>query len=197
MTKKQPPSPDEWELESAVSEAMKRAQGLARLGGPPAPPGWKKTLADLHAELKSGVRRTLGSPEVDWARDYERILLPADTRFPRQGDVYEAMEDLQVHYLTSWQAPFTGGGKGTMRRGEQVVVRYLVHPQPIAVGAHPMNYHEVEARLVPETDRRDERYGGFYLSISTADLNAKFRLVQEGGGGGSAHDQRADTDSNG
>ncbi len=63
---------------------------------PPAPEGWNKTLADLDAEYRAGARVTLGSPEVDWAREYERSLLPADTRFPREGDVYEALEDFEL-----------------------------------------------------------------------------------------------------
>jgi len=46
----------------------------------------------------------VGPPEVDWARNYERSLIPAGTRFPKKGDVYEATEDLQVSYLTSWSA---------------------------------------------------------------------------------------------
>lgn len=167
---------------------MKRAHAAAKLGkAPPAPPGWKKTLSDLHAELESGSRSVLGSPEVDWATDYERSLLPVDTRFPRQGDVYEALEDVEVHYLTSWDAPFTGGGKGTMRRGDNVVVVYLVSPQPLTVGARPVKYAELEERLVPEADRKAHRYGGFYLSIGTTDLNTKFRLVQEGSACQRAH----------
>jgi hypothetical protein len=47
---------------------------------------------------------------------------------------------------------------------------------------------EVEARLVPEADRKAERYAGFYLSIGTAELNTKFRLVQEGRDPESKHD---------
>jgi len=153
---------------------------------PPAPEGWNKTFADLDAEYKSGARRTpAGSPEIDWARDYERSLLPADTRFPLLGDVYEVLEDLEVHYLTSWRAPFTGGGKGRLLRGDRIVVRYML-PKPIAVSADAVNYREIEARVVPESERKVQGYDGFSFSIKTADLNTKFRLVREGGGPESA-----------
>lgn len=52
----------------------------------PAPPGWNKTIQDLFDEAKT-TRSTVGPPEVEWARDYERSLIPAGTRFPKKGDV--------------------------------------------------------------------------------------------------------------
>lgn len=83
---------------------------------PPAPPGWNKTVADLLAEAKRGERGSVGSPEVDWARDYERSRIPFGSRFPRKGDVYEAIKDFSVDYMTAWAAPYTGGGQGTLKR---------------------------------------------------------------------------------
>jgi hypothetical protein len=161
---------------------------------PPAPEGWNKTIADLNAEYKSGARRTpAGSPEIDWARDYERSLLPAGTRFPQVGDVYEALEDFEVHYLTSWRAAFTGGGKATLLRGDQIVVRYML-PRPIAVSADAVNYREVEARVVPESERKAPGYDGFSFTVKTAALNSKFRLVREGDGPGTTHDPAAGAD---
>jgi len=72
---------------------------------PPAPPGWKKTIEDLFDESRAGNRSSVGSPEVDWARDYERSLIPAGTRFTKSGDIYQAIIDVEVSYLTSWSAP--------------------------------------------------------------------------------------------
>jgi hypothetical protein len=146
---------------------------------PPAPAGWCKTLADLWAELDAGLRETLGSPETDWARDYERSLLPAKTRFPRRGDVYEALEDFEVSYMTSWRAPFTGGGKALLKRGDQIEIPdSSVIPLPILVYARAVNYRELEVRVVPESERKSESYTGFYFAVRTSDLNTKFRLVR-------------------
>ena len=82
-------------------------------------------LASWQKSVGGGLARTerikkpdgVGPPEVDWARDYERSLIPAGTRFPKKGDVYEATRDVEVSYLTSWSAPFTGGGLGAQERG--------------------------------------------------------------------------------
>lgn len=146
---------------------------------PPAPAGWRKTIADLFEELHAGVRKTLGSPEADWARDYERSLLPPETRFPRKGDVYEALEGFEVPYMTSWAAPFTGDGKALLKCGDQFEIPdSSVIPQPILVYARAVKYRELEARMVPESERKAESYTGFYFAVKTSDLNTKFRLVR-------------------
>ena len=146
---------------------------------PPAPRGWSKTIKDLMDEsAKSGA--AVGPPEVDWALDYERSLLPAGTRFPKKGDVYEASEDVEVNYLSSWSAPFTGSGMGKLKNGERVIVDHdILHPRPVAVYARPIEYAAVEERMVPASDRANVKYAGFHLYLRTADLSRHFRLVHE------------------
>jgi hypothetical protein len=41
---------------------------------------WNFTFADLMAEMKAGKRDSVGQPELDWVRDYERSLIPAAAR---------------------------------------------------------------------------------------------------------------------
>ncbi|MBE7466563.1 MAG: hypothetical protein HS116_24100 [Planctomycetes bacterium] len=147
---------------------------------PPPPPGWNKTLADLFAEAKRGERKSIGNQEAAWARAYERSLLPAQTRFPKKGDLYEALEDLTVNYLTAWQAPFTGGAECLMLKGDRVLVDDEPgQAEPITVYARAVDYERLERRIVPESDRTHPKYGGFYVALNTADLNTKFRLVSE------------------
>jgi hypothetical protein len=146
---------------------------------PPAPPGWNKTLAELMAEVDSGRRPNVGSPEIDWARDYERSLLPPDTRFPCEGEVYEVLDDILVDYLTSWATPFTGGGKGKLLRGEKVVIRYAPeNTRPLMVYADPVDYEVVERRVVPAVERQGRGYERFYLAIRTRDINTNFRPIK-------------------
>jgi hypothetical protein len=105
--------------------------------------------------------------------------LPAGTRFPKKGDTYEATEDLQVSYLISWSAPFTGGGVGTIKKGERVIVEHdMILPRPMTVYAKPIDY-ATEERMVPESDRANIKYAGFYLCLRTADLARNSRLVHE------------------
>jgi hypothetical protein len=145
---------------------------------PPPPPGWKKTIQDLFAEATK-TRSAVGPPEVEWARDYERSLIPAGTRFPKKGDVFEATKDVEVRYLTSWLAPSTGGGSGTLKKGERVIINFEPLPRPIAANATAINYSHVEEGMVPESDRSNKKYAGFYLVLKTLELSRDFKLVHE------------------
>jgi hypothetical protein len=142
------------------------------------PQGWNKTITDLFAESKES-RRPIGPPETEWARAYERSLLRPWARFPRDGEVYEALEDTPVRFLTHWHAPFTGGGSGTLPKGTRVRVKVSDWiREPISVYADPLDSPRIERLLVSEADRKSGKYGGFSLSISTADLNRLFRLLE-------------------
>jgi hypothetical protein len=146
---------------------------------PPAPAGWNKTLEDLCAEMHSGIRKSIDGQEAEWARNYERSLLPETIRFPGPGDVYEAIDDIEVQYVTHWLAPYTGSGSAIIKQREKIVVDGGCDPEPLGVYALPEDY-KLEMRMIPQEDRTDGKYGGFHLSISTRDLNTKFRLVGEG-----------------
>lgn len=147
---------------------------------PPAPSGWNKTISDLCDEMNRGKRTSVGSPEVDWARDYERSRIPVGIRFPRKGDIYEALEDMNVHYMTTWAAPFTGGGEGMLKKGDRIVVdREPVDARAISTYASAVDYDALEERIVPASDRSAPKYSGFYFSFKTVDLNRKFKLVHE------------------
>jgi hypothetical protein len=145
---------------------------------PPAPSGWNKTIDDLIEEAKSGLRKEIGPPETEWALDYERSLLPPDVRFPREDDVYEALEDIEIIYTTQWAAPFTGGGKAVLKKGERIKVSYCPpDPQPIGASLMPVDYAALEERMVPKLDRDSATYLGFRFSVKTLDLHRKFKLI--------------------
>jgi hypothetical protein len=135
------------------------------------PPGWNKTITDLCAEAdKLGL--PVGSPQTDWARAYERSLLRPWARFPLDGDIYEALEDTAVSFMTSWKAPFTGGGTGAVPKGTKVRVSVSdFEPEPIRVYAQPLEREMIERLLVPEEDRKSASTVGLAsqspLEIST------------------------------
>lgn len=169
---------------------LKRLFGLpARRHGveavPPCPPDWHLTLDDLFAEMAAGKRKSVGNPEAEWARQYERSLLAKGSRFPRQGDLYESRGDRMVHYMTAWAAPFTGGGEALLLEGERVWVNSaVVDAQPLGTYALAVEYARLEQRMVPRAEREDPRYRGFYLYFTTADLNRDFTLIRTGFDGG-------------
>ena len=149
---------------------------------PPAPLGWNKTISDLLAEAKRGERASVGSPEVDWARDYEQSNFPSGVRFPRRGDVYEATKDIAVQYLTAWKTAYTGGGDAVLVAGDQVVVdQQPLFSKPIGVYVKPIDYARAEERIVPVEVRTNPSYSGFYLFLKTVELNSLFKLIHEAG----------------
>lgn len=147
----------------------------------PAPKNWNKTISDLMQEMKEGKRFEVGEPETIWARDYERSLIPENYRFPKKGDLYESKIDQNIDFMTHWSAPFTGGGNGTLHKGEQIWVNGEPNgDKPIGTYVLPVKYIELEKRMVPEKDRNASDYGNFYFYFNTVSLNENFNLIQTG-----------------
>jgi len=148
---------------------------------PPMPQGWNLTLDDLFTEMKAGKRKSVGNPEAAWAKEYETGLLPANSRFPQKGDLYESLEDQEIEYMTAWAAPYTGGGKGLLLKGGQIWIHSdPAGKKPLGAYALPVEYEKIEARMVPESERSSEKYGGFYFYFKTVELENHFRLLQTG-----------------
>ena len=146
---------------------------------PPRPADWNKTIDDLMQEMNAGLRKEIRHPELDWAREYTRSLIPDGLRYPRQGDVYESLVDQPIRYMTAWRAPYTGGGDSKILAGERVWIDdEPTDEKPIGVYAMPIEYDKLETRMVPEEERSAAKYNGFYLSIDTMVLLEKFNLVE-------------------
>ncbi len=141
----------------------------------PRPSDWSKTIDQLCAE-----NRPMSGEEIRWAREYERDQLRPWARFPRAREIHELTADAEISFVTHWMAAFTGGGKGLLRKGTRVRIDdYVDGDEPIGVYAHPLEARRVELELIPESERLAEKYGGYSLSIRTAELNRLFRLVAE------------------
>ena len=142
------------------------------------PPGWNKTHEDLHAEMKTGKRRSIVRAEMDWATQYEQSLLPADIRFLKVGEVYEAAQDIDVQFEIYFAAPVTNSGNGSLFKGERVKIKFISpRDKPIWAFAKPLRYRAVEKRFLPET-QREPKYSHFYVVLKTVELHAAFRQVR-------------------
>ena len=142
---------------------------------------WRKTVEDLTDEFESGKRVQILAEEMDLAIAYSRSRLPSGLRFPKKDEIYEAREDFKVLYMTAHCAPFTGGGKAVLPKGERVKVCEPSHQKPLNVYCDPLNYDALHELIVSAEERAVETYSGYYLSISTMDLNRYFILVKENG----------------
>ena len=138
---------------------------------PPAPVGWNKTIADLMKES------SVGWPETEWALEYERSLLPAETRFPRKGDIYAAKEPVRVTLGVTWRSPVTTDVQYVLPAGSRVRIESDSQERPVTVNALPVEYKAVEKAALSLWTRLRPGYGGYYLSLGTSDLNLLFTLV--------------------
>ena len=144
------------------------------------PKGWNTTLHELLKEVTDGKRPSVGQPELTWAKEYERSLIPDHCRFPKKGDLYTVKDNFEIDFSTAWMAPYTGGGKATLFKGEQIWINSKPRDKkPIGTYALPVNYVELETRMVPAEEREEPKYNGFYFSVNTVDLNEFFELTQE------------------
>ena len=145
------------------------------------PDDWNLTVSDLMDELIQGKRKSIGSQERTWALEYERSLLTSNIMFPKKGDVYESLEDQTISFLIAYSAPFTGEGEGVLLKGDKIWIHTKeIEELPMGVYALPVNYKELEQRMVSSEERDSFRYDGFYFYFQTVDLNDKFRLVEMG-----------------
>lgn len=144
------------------------------------PDNWNIRLVDLIKEVSNGSRK-FDARELEWSREYEKDLLGPNCRYPKQGDLYACIEEHQISLMTSWEGPYTGGGEGTLKVGEQIWINGEVFDsESISVYALPVNYKELETRFVDIKDLSEPKYSGYYFSVKTANLNSKFELIQAG-----------------
>lgn len=141
------------------------------------PDDWNLTISDLMEELKEGKRKSIQGNELNWAREYERTLIPKNYIFPKKGYIYESNLDQEVEFITNWMAPFSGGGKSILYKGEKIIVNdKILEDKPIGAYLIPVEYKKLEKKMVDENDRLSSKYGGFCFYFTTIELNENFTL---------------------
>lgn len=147
---------------------------MSERSGKPVPPDWNRTIADLMAEMERGERDGLSGEEVAWAREFERSLLPPETVFPADGEVWEAIGGAEVVVMHHYAAPFTDTSEAVLPLGERVRVIGSHEPKPIIVAAVPLRHDELLDTLVPAGVRAEPRFTNYTLSIRTTYFNHRF-----------------------
>lgn len=137
-----------------------------------------KTIDELFAELKVGKRTSISEKELDKGRKLSKALMPAGLLYPKGGEVFETIQDVEISYLTHFMAPYTGGDKAKLLKGERVIVSKPNQDKPLGYYCYPINADEVEERIIPNSDKSDPAYNGFSLSIDTKILNSNFKHIE-------------------
>jgi hypothetical protein len=81
------------------------------------------------------------------------------------GQRWEVTRDLATGGITMWRAPFTGGFNCTLPAGTVLRVENDPVPGARAVYCLPEDYEGLEQLVVPEADRRGDKYDGYALVV--------------------------------
>ena len=136
-----------------------------------------KTFDELVAECNAGKRRGVGRRDRDRAIRLELALLPKSTRFPHEGEVWEATGAVDVSYTVWYAAPGSASGQALLPAGERVVCR-SARPPCVRASFDPVRYTELRDHIVAAELRTGAYTGTYSLSIKTSELNEHFRLIE-------------------
>ncbi|WP_237132721.1 hypothetical protein [Pseudohongiella sp. O18] len=95
----------------------------------------------------------------------------------RGGERFELTQERATHGLTSWRASFTGDFECRIPKGTLVEVLYDSVPHADGFTCKPVEYARFEADHVPESERTDSRYGGYYFVFKKSDIGTLLKQV--------------------
>ena len=93
---------------------------------------------------------------------------------PKFGEVYAATCDVMASVAILYKAPASDAFEGVIPAGTRVVILNDPPARATAVDGIPLNYQQLEKKLVPEDERRDPFYNGYGLTIEIVDLEKCF-----------------------
>ena len=99
---------------------------------------------------------------------------------PKKGERYVVRREFPASILTTWFAPFTGGGKKTIPIGLEFVIENEPNAGAVAATALPDPYESWERELVDPSEREAEKYSGYYLVIRFDALYANCECINAG-----------------
>jgi hypothetical protein len=89
----------------------------------------------------------------------------------------QSTRPVEIGALSLFAAPATGGFSTLFPGGETVTVEFDPPSDATAVSARPDRYAELEAILVPESERKSNNYVGYALIIDLGRLSEDFEKV--------------------
>ncbi|MEJ0089852.1 MAG: hypothetical protein WDM80_08930 [Limisphaerales bacterium] len=100
--------------------------------------------------------------------------------FPRESQIWEAIDGCDAYIQYLFTAPITFSGSCRLTAGERVcIVTETTDPQPIVVRFLPVRYNELHDNLVPLDIRDTPRYKEYMLSVKTGYFYEHFRLIKD------------------
>jgi hypothetical protein len=95
----------------------------------------------------------------------------------RAGDRFETTGDIATKGMSHWFAPFTGDFDAVIPQGTVLIAADDAVKAARGFYLRPERYEEMEALLVPESDRTDPKYGGYSFVFLDGDIGVKLRQL--------------------
>jgi len=94
----------------------------------------------------------------------------------KSGQIYRAIDDVKTLGMVICKAAGSGGFYCTIPKGTKVVIENDPWPWPISKGVYaaPLNYRELEDKLVPLEERSSPIYDMYTLVLTFKDLKKYF-----------------------
>ena len=93
---------------------------------------------------------------------------------PNFGEVYTAICNAKVRTTLLYTGPGSDALIGEIPNGTRIVVLSPLRPNAKGILALPLNYKQLEKKLVPESERQDPFYSGYRLTIDVKDIDSCF-----------------------
>ncbi len=81
----------------------------------------------------------------------------------QEGQRFRTCTDIETLYLTSYRAPFTGGGKALIPAGFEFEVMHDQVDGAPGVNCRALDYERYEELLVSKQERADSKYAGYHI----------------------------------
>jgi hypothetical protein len=88
----------------------------------------------------------------------------------KRGTFFYVSETMRVSGLISWNAPTTTGFEGTLPKGTILVKLDDDIEGAIGAGYLPIEKERFEREFVPERERTNEKYSGYYVVIKHEEI---------------------------
>ena len=110
-----------------------------------------------------------------------RVRVAVLSRLPHptvnEGDRFITVGSLPARGLVQWRAPLTSGFECVIPDGTILVADYGSMPRSTGFSCIPVNQSELESQLVPEEDRKAEKYAGYYFVLSYRHIGKQLRRL--------------------
>lgn len=100
-----------------------------------------------------------------------------DSTRVRSRDRFRALCDIETSVLISWKAPFSSGWPSIIPAGTVLVATHDQWEGAPGFGCVPEDYEGLLPVVVPDEDRRHEKFGGYHFVLLSEDIGTKIERL--------------------